>query len=183
MKAITEGKYTIESRMILNTTIHGRTELSSPYSLNDVVINNGPVSRIIDIKLEVNGETIVTYRADGLIIATPTGSTAYSMAAGGPIIQPGMAAIVVTPISSFSLNSRPLVFSSMDRLELSAGEGAEKPMLTLDGQVMVELKPEDKVVIRRADFDLKLIVFPENSFFKVLRRKLHWGVAPINEEP
>ena len=182
LDAISQENYTVESRMILKAEIEGSTNLSRPYALNDIVINNGPISRIIDIKLTVNGEMIVTYRADGLIIATPTGSTAYSMAAGGPIIQPGMQAIVVTPISSFSLNSRPLVFSSEDCLELSAGVGAEKPMLTLDGQVMVDLMPDDRVIIRRADFNMKLIVFPENSFFKVLRRKLHWGVVPNSEE-
>ena len=182
LDAIVAGNYRIESRMILKTEVKAGTTLGEPFALNDVVLNNGPISRLIDIELRVNGESIVTYRADGLIIATPTGSTAYSMAAGGPIIQPGMQAIVATPISSFSLNSRPLVFSSDDRLELTTGPGSERPTLTLDGQVMVMLKPEDEVMISRAHFDLKLVVFPESSFYKVLRRKLHWGLGPLNEE-
>ncbi|MDH3938817.1 MAG: NAD(+)/NADH kinase, partial [candidate division Zixibacteria bacterium] len=152
--------------------------LESPYALNDVVIDNGPVARLIDINLEVNGEELVTYRADGLILSTPTGSTAYSLAAGGPILHPAMRAIVVSPIAAFSLSTRPMVFSASDTLELRIGSSHEVAGLTLDGQISAPLSDTDRLIISQADFCLKVIIFPTSSFYKVLKEKLHWGISP-----
>ncbi|MEW5994787.1 MAG: NAD(+)/NADH kinase, partial [Candidatus Zixiibacteriota bacterium] len=178
LAAIAEGKYEIEERMLLKVHVEGKQQLDNPYALNDVVVDNGPISRLIDINLRVNKEDIVTYKADGLIIATPTGSTAYSLAVGGPIMHPKMEAIIAAPISSFSLNTRPMVFSSGDVLELQINSPHGVAGLTLDGQVMAPLIDTDKVVITKADFCLKLVTFPQYSFYKLLRNKLHWGMTP-----
>lgn len=178
LDAIASGEYLIEERMLLKTEIEGRPRLESPYALNDVVIDNGPVARLIDIKLAVNGEELVTYRADGLILATPTGSTAYSLAAGGPILHPTMQAIVVSPIAAFSLSTRPMVFSASDTLEIRIGSEHEVGGLTLDGQVSAPLSDTDRLKITQADFRLKVVVFPTSSFYKVLKEKLHWGISP-----
>ena len=180
LDAIVAGKYDIEERMLLETRIEGKPRLGNPYALNDVVVDNGPVARIIDINLCVNGEDLVTYKADGLILSTPTGSTAYSLAAGGPIVQPKMEAIIATPISSFSLSTRPIIFSANDVLELKIHSEHGVAGLTLDGQVMAPLIDTDKVIVTKAPFLLKIIVFPENTFYKVLKRKLHWGVSPAD---
>jgi len=178
LEAIADGDYQLEERMMLRVHIEGKRQLDNPYALNDVVVDNGPVSRLIDINLRVNKEDIVTYKADGLVIATPTGSTAYSLAVGGPIMHPKMDAIIAAPISSFSLNTRPMVFSGSDILELKIMSEHGVAGLTLDGQVTAPLMDTDKVVIARADFRLKLITFPQYSFYKLLRNKLHWGVVP-----
>ncbi|MDF1544253.1 MAG: NAD(+)/NADH kinase [bacterium] len=182
LNAIVARKYQTEYRMLLKAELANGTTLESPYALNDIVIDNGPVSRLIDINLSVNGEEVISYRADGLIIATPTGSTAYSLAVGGPILHPGMEAVVASPISSFSLSTRPMVFSSRETFEISIHSDHDQSGLTLDGQVMVGLTNNDRVKIRRAGFDVKLITFPENSFYTVLKNKLHWGHRPIAED-
>jgi NAD+ kinase len=178
LDAIAAGDFLIEERMLLKTEIEGHARLESPYALNDVVIDNGPVARLIDIKMDVNGEELVTYRADGLILATPTGSTAYSLAAGGPILHPAMQAIVVSPIAAFSLSTRPMVFSASDTLEIRIGSGHNVGGLTLDGQISAPLSEADRVIITEADFRLKIVIFPESSFYKVLKEKLHWGISP-----
>jgi len=178
LDAIVAGEYQIEERMLLKAHIAGKKELDNPYALNDVVVDHGPIARLIDINLMVNKEDIVTYKADGLVIATPTGSTAYSLAVGGPIMHPKMEAIIAAPISSFSLNTRPMVFSATDVLELKIRSEHGVAGLTLDGQVMAPLMDTDKVIITKADFRLKAITFPQYSFYKLLRNKLHWGIAP-----
>jgi len=181
LDAIAKGEYQLQERMLLKTVVEGRPKLECPYALNDVVVDNGPIARLIGIRLRVNGEELVTYKADGLILATPTGSTAYSLAAGGPILHPAMNAIVVTPIAAFSLSTRPIVFRATDRLELQIVSEHEVAGLTLDGQVTAPLIDTDRVIVTQADFRLKIVVFPEGSFYKVLKQKLHWGVSPLAE--
>ncbi len=182
LDAIVRGEYQTEYRMLLKAELSSGMTIDSPYALNDIVIDNGPVSRLIDINMTVNGEEVVSYRADGLIIATPTGSTAYSLAVGGPILHPGMEAIIASPISSFSLSTRPMVFSSRESLEISIHSDHGQAGLTLDGQIMMTLKNNDRVKIRRAGFDVKLVTFSGNSFYTVLKNKLHWGYRPIAED-
>lgn len=178
LEAVVAGKYKLDERLVLDVEVAG-AKSGHAAVLNEAVLNNGPISRLIDIDLYANGEHIVTYRADGLIIATPTGSTAYSLAAGGPIVHPRMEAIIASPISSFSLNTRPMVFSADDLIELEAGESAQSPTLALDGQVMMPLKARQRVTIKRADYRVKLIAFPGSSYYKLLRNKLHWGISPV----
>jgi len=179
LERIIKKDYEIQKRMVLQAQVKGHKEIH--YALNEVVVDNGPVSRMIDIGLRINKEEILTYRCDGLIIATPTGSTGYSLAVGGPIIHPTMEALIASPISAFSLSTRPMILRPTDELELTVGAQHKVAGITLDGQVMKELSGGDKVKIKRADIVRQFIVFPENSFYKVCRSKLHWGVAPSSE--
>ncbi|RKX25541.1 MAG: NAD(+) kinase [Candidatus Zixiibacteriota bacterium] len=181
LDAIVAGDYQIEERMLLKATVEGGQQLAQPYALNDIVVDKGAISRLIEICFRVNDENIVTYRADGIVIATPTGSTAYSLAVGGPIMHPKMMGIIASPISSFSLSTRPMVFDADDVLELTVKSEDRVVGLTLDGQVMTSLLDTARVTITRAEFTARFIIFPENSFFKVLRNKLHWGVPPLTE--
>ena len=177
LDSIIKGEYQIEKRMLLKIEANGIEEVESKYALNDVVIDNGPISRIIDINLSVNGENIITYKADGLIIATPTGSTAYSLAVGGPIMHPKMEAMIAAPVSAFSLNTRPMIFSPGDKLELKVISPDHQANITLDGQVSLPLNGSSSVTITQADYYTNFIVFPHNSFYQVLRNKLHWGYS------
>jgi NAD+ kinase len=149
-----------------------------PYALNDIVLDHGGTTRVLDINLRINGEDVVTYTADGLIISTPTGSTAYNLAVGGPIVCPHMDAMIAAPIAAFSLTTRPMIMCGGDELELSVRTPGRRAQLTLDGQVDLEVMEGEKVLISRADFNARFIVFPEISYYKLLRSKLHWGVAP-----
>ncbi|MGH8014739.1 MAG: NAD(+)/NADH kinase [Candidatus Zixiibacteriota bacterium] len=176
---IVRNDYEIQERMVLEAQINGKAERL--YALNEVVVDNRPLGRMIDIKLEVNREDILTYRCDGLIIATPTGSTGYSLSVGGPIIHPTMEAIIAAPISAFSLSTRPMILRPADILELSVGSEHKAAALTLDGQETRELKGGDTVLVKRAGFSHKFIVFPDRSFYKICRNKLHWGRTPTGE--
>jgi len=178
LDAIVAGRFKIEERILLKARIAGRDPLPMPYALNDIVLDHGGTTRVLDINLKINGEDVVTYIADGLIIATPTGSTAYNLAVGGPIVCPNMDAMIASPIAAFSLTTRPMILSGRDKLELSVTTPGRKAQLTLDGQVDIEVLEAEKVLIERADFNARFIVFPENSFYKLLRGKLHWGVLP-----
>ncbi len=175
---IVAGEYQIEERMVLKAEVDGSQDAEYPYALNDVVVDKGAISRLIEIVFKVNDQEIVQYRADGMVIATPTGSTAYSLAVGGPIMNPKMQGIIASPISSFSLSTRPMVFDPNDVLELTVKSHERVAGLTLDGQVMVPLLDTARVTISRADFTIKYIIFPDSSFYKVLRNKLHWGRPP-----
>ncbi len=176
---IIKGDYSVEKRMALTVKIDRTGE--SFHALNEAVVDNGAISRMIDIRLQVNGEDIVNYRCDGLIIATPTGSTAYSLASGGPILHPTMEAIIASPISAFSLTTRPMIFRADDALVLKVRSQHKVASLTVDGQVMRELSDGDVVSIKRADFAYQFIAFEENSFYRVCRSKLHWGVLPSGD--
>lgn len=177
LDAVEAGQYRIEERMLLQTEVAGSAS-PLPCALNDVVVSNAPVSRVIDINLRVNGEDVVTYISDGLIIATPTGSTAYSLAVGGPIMHPKMDAIIAAPISPFSLTIRPIVFDANDVLQLQVTNENRQSTLTLDGQVVVALQNSEVITVTRAKSRAKFVVLPDNSFYSVLRSKLHWGVPP-----
>lgn len=180
LDSIVKGQYTLEKRMLLKAEVNGIDTVESQYALNDIVIDNGPISRLIDINLSVNDENIVTYKADGLIISTPTGSTAYSLAVGGPIMHPRMEAMIAAPISSFSLTTRPMVFAPDDKLQVRAVT-QNQATLSLDGQVMLPLDGNPAITITRAEYYINLVVFPENSFYKVLKNKLHWGYTPFTK--
>lgn len=177
LTAVTGGKFRVEDRMLLQTEVAG-TASPLPCALNDVVVSNAPVSRVIDINLKVNGEDVVTYTSDGLILATPTGSTAYALAVGGPIMHPKMDAIIAAPISPFSLTIRPIVFDANDVLKLQVTNEQRQATLTLDGQVVVALQHNEVITVTRAKSRAKFVVLPDNSFYSVLRSKLHWGVPP-----
>ena len=144
-------------------------------ALNDAVLNKAALARIIDLELRINGEFVCNYKADGLIVATPTGSTAYSLAAGGPIIYPIVSAFVVTPICPHTLTNRPLVIPDNAKIEIGFTAGEAPIYLTLDGQVGVELHANDVVSLVAAEERLRLVRPQQKTYFSVLRDKLKWG--------
>jgi NAD+ kinase len=144
-------------------------------ALNDAVLNKAALARIIDLELRVNGEFVNTFKADGLIVATPTGSTAYSLSAGGPIMYPIVSAFVITPICPHTLTNRPLVIPDSAKVEIGFAAGEAPIYLTLDGQVGVELQANDVVALNAADEKLRLVRPHGKSYFSVLRDKLKWG--------
>jgi NAD+ kinase len=176
---VAKNDYRVEKRLVLKTEILGGNNLQYPYALNDVVIDKGAVSRVINLSLYADDEYISSYTADGLIVATPTGSTAYSLAVGGPILNPMMNAIIVSPISAFSLTSRPLVFPPDVAIEVRIRSEHGKALLTIDGQVATHFSPTGSIRVSRADHCVKFITFEESSFYDILRRKLHWGKLPV----
>ncbi len=176
---VLEGRCELADRMMLQCTLERDGEvLLETVALNDAVISRTALSRIITIDLHVDGELVTTYRADGLIVATPVGSTAHSLAAGGPILYPELEGMVVTPICPHTLSNRPIVLPPGLRLSMAAREFAQPPSMTADGQVSRELQEGDLVRLRRADCPLRLIRTGRNTFFETLRTKLDWRGQP-----
>ena len=175
LEAYLSGRMAIEERMLLSARVVRNGQAVCEYAaLNDVVITKSAMSRIIDLAVSVEGRYATAYRADGLIISTPTGSTAYSLSAGGPILFPTMDAVVLTPICSHTLTNRPIVVPGTDRIEVTLLADQEV-MATMDGQVGVGLRGGDTVEIRKAASRIRLVRFPQKDFFSVLRTKLKWG--------
>lgn len=175
LEAYLAGQMTIEERMLLAARVVRNGQPVCEYAaLNDVVITKSAMSRIIDLSVSVDGRYATAYRADGLIISTPTGSTAYSLSAGGPILFPTMDAVVLTPICSHTLTNRPIVLPGADRIEVTLLADQEV-MATVDGQVGVGLRERDTVEVRKAASRIRLVRFPQKDFFSVLRTKLKWG--------
>jgi len=169
------GRMAVEERMLLRAeTIRNGQTLFAHVALNDVVITKSAMSRIINLAVSVESQYATAYRADGLIISTPTGSTAYCLSAGGPILFPVMDAIVLTPIASHTLTNRPIVLPGTHRIEVTLKTDQET-MLTLDGQVGLPLHEGDVVAVAKASTRIKLLRFPHKDFFGVLRTKLKWG--------
>lgn len=149
--------------------------LNSFLALNDVVLNKGAIARILDFDLRVNGEKVSTYKSDGLIVSTPTGSTAYSLAAGGPIVTPSVEAFIVSPICAHTLTHRPLVVPDTVKIEVTVKSLREAAYLTVDGQVGIAAHSEDVVRMRKADSYVELVRPPATPYFEVLQKKLKWG--------
>ena len=165
------GEDTISPRMMLESTCRGKADLT----LNDVVINKTAKARMIQFGISVDGREIATLRADGLIVATPTGSTAYSLSAGGPILQPHVPAIVLTPICPHTLSFRPTVISSAARVRIDLRTPGEEVYLTLDGQRGGKMEDDDAVEIRKSALVLNLVTSPKRHYFGLLQEKLRWG--------
>jgi len=173
LEALLRGEMVIEERMLLATRVcRGGEVVGQWLALNDAVITKGAVSRIINLSVSIEGQHAVLYRADGLIVSTPTGSTAYSLSAGGPILYPTMDGIVLTPICSHTLTNRPIVVPGAHRVEVTLMTSQEV-MLTVDGQVGFGLREHDVVELGRAPSTIRLVRF--KNFFSVLRTKLKWG--------
>jgi NAD+ kinase len=161
--------------MMLTARVTRQGERLSEYvALNDVVITKSAMSRIINLDVSIQGQFATAYRADGLIVSTPTGSTAYCLSAGGPIVFPTMDAVVLTPICSHTLTNRPIVLPGGHPIDVTL-QSDQDVMLTLDGQVGFHLKRGDRVEIRQAGARIRLLRFPQKHFFSVLRTKLKWG--------
>jgi len=176
LEAVFAGRCTIEQRIMLEVAVrHGERSRGPFVVLNDAVINKAALARMIEMEASVDGAYLTTYRADGLIVATPTGSTAYSLAAGGPIIYPDMEAVVITPICPHTLTNRSLVVPDRVTVEVAIHSGEQDIHLTLDGQVGIELAPSDRVLIRKSPARTRLVHCPDSEWFGVLRQKLKWG--------
>ncbi len=174
---IFKGNFTINERMMLKASIYRSGEKISSYSvLNDVVINKGTLARIIELKTSINDNFVTKYRADGLIVATPTGSTAYSLAAGGPIIYPELNCIILTPICPHTLTNRPIVVSGDDIITVELNSLDNDVMITLDGQVGFSLRDEDIVKIEKDEKKTLILTSPRKNYFETLRTKLKWGL-------
>ena len=175
LEAVTSGSCPFEERSVLDCTAHRRQEtLAHHFALNDVVVNKSAISRLADFDLLIDGAFVFNYKADGVIIATPTGSTAYSLAAGGPVLMPSVTSFVVTPVCPHALTHRPLVVPDKAQIELRVETGAEEAYLSIDGQVGVPLRQGDRVLCQRAAHTIKLMRV-RKTFFDVLRNKLKWG--------
>ncbi|MDP2703376.1 MAG: EAL domain-containing protein, partial [Candidatus Rokubacteria bacterium] len=175
VEAYLGGRMAIDERMMLAARVMRRGQSVGEYAaLNDVVITKSAMSRIINLAVSVDGQFATAYRADGLSISTPTGSTAYCLSAGGPIVFPTMPAVVLTPICSHTLTNRPIVLPADQRIEVTL-QSDQDVMLTLDGQVGFALKEADVVAVHQAAARIRLLRFPQKHFFSVLRTKLKWG--------
>jgi NAD+ kinase len=177
------GRLEVESRVMLETKVlRSGDEVCRFQVLNDVVINKGTLARIIDLDVAINEEFLTTFRADGLIISTATGSTAYNLSAGGPILYPTMETFILTPICPFTLTNRPIIIPDTSVIQIKMGtESEETVILTFDGQVGFELHYGDKVIISKSVENIKLFRPPDHSYFNILRTKLMWGGTTYNK--
>ncbi len=177
LEDIFRGNFKINERMMLKATLFRGGEKISSYSvLNDVVINKGALARIIELKTSINNVFVTKYRADGLIVSTPTGSTAYSLAAGGPIVHPELNCIILSPICPHTLTNRPLVVSGDDIIFVQLNSLDNDVMITLDGQVGFSLRDEDIIRIEKDEKKTLILTTPKKNYFEVLRNKLKWGL-------
>lgn len=176
LESVLKGNFQTENRMLLIAHVHRHEERIADYSVvNDVVINKGALARIIKFEMHINGSFVCNYRADGLIISTPMGSTAYSLSAGGPIVHPVLNSIIITPICAHSLTNRPLVVPDDSRIKVIIRETNGEVFLTLDGQVGFSIDSGDVIEVRKADEQLKVIKSPLRNYYEILRTKLRWG--------
>jgi len=186
LAAVVEGKHELEERLALEVRVPDTCVPDGTptfYGVNDAVLHKSGFARLIRLRLWADEEEVGHYSADGIIIATATGSTAYSLSAGGPIVVPSMDGLVATPISPHTLAVRPVVFPGTTRLTVELLSGVDELALTVDGQTGCRLSVGDRVDVVRSEHPLRLVRLPGHSFFAVLRRKLRWGdVRPIQED-
>jgi NAD+ kinase len=176
LEIILAGAYRTEERVRLSVDLRRGDELlMHSRALNELVVNKTAMARIIDIEARMNGQLISQFRADGLIISTPTGSTAYNLSAGGPVVYPSMNALVVTPICPFRLSDRPIVVPDDATIEVSLQTPDEEVYMTLDGQVGHPIEAGDRILIRKSSTTFKIVQPANRNYFDVLREKLRWG--------
>jgi NAD+ kinase len=173
---LSRGDYRREPRTVLSLSKRGID--GETYAVNEVTVDRGREYRAVELKLEANGQLVCRYVADGLIVATPTGSTAYALSAGGPVTVPQLRALVVAPVAPHTLAQRPIVFPDDVVLRVTSEEPKVEIAVTVDGQRTTGLRYHESCEIRRAPFNLELVRFPERDFYSLVRTKLHWGVDP-----
>jgi len=172
-----QGRASVQSRMALDATLRRDGATLATYScLNDVVLNKSAMARIIEVRVEVGGDWLTDMRADGLIVATPTGSTAYNLSAGGPILAPGVDGIILVPICPHTLTMRPIVLDGSHPVDITLLRGSEEVFLTADGQTGSPVKVGDCVRVMRAPKGVPLVTSPHRSYFALIREKLGWGL-------
>lgn len=175
---VLDGDYQLDERMMLRATLHKESQEKTEaqcIALNDAVISKGPFSRMISLESYIDDEHVATYRADGLIVSTPSGSTAYSLSAGGPIVHPGLDALILTPICPHTLTLRSHIVSAESHISIIVKAAHSNIMLTIDGQEAFDLCPGSIVEVEKADQTIKLIRSCKRSYYEILRTKLKWG--------
>lgn len=182
LEKIINGSVSVENRMMLKTRItrdvRGLQPTEYRYALNEVVISKGTLDRVMQLSTRANQDFITTYKADGLIFSTPTGSTAYNLSAGGPLVYPGLASILVTPICPFMLSSRPILLPPETRLSTCIDNGpGYSAKIIIDGQSDWDMQEGEILEIEVAEHPLLLITSPHRDYFSILRNKLHWGIT------
>ena len=176
LESVLTGDYRIDTRVRVAVDLYRSGEMvMHQRALNDVVINKSALARIIEIEARMNGMLISGFRADGLIVSTPTGSTAYNLSAGGPVVYPSMNALVIAPICPFTLSDRPIVVPDDCVIELRLRTPNEEVVLTLDGQFGLPIQTEDRILIRKSLTTFKIVQPKNRNYFEVLREKLRWG--------
>ncbi len=181
MHRLIDGRYVVEKRMTIAADVVVNGEKRHLVALNDFVINKARPLRMINIRVMVDSAYLNTYSADGLIISSPTGSTAYNLAVNGPIIVPTLDAMVINPISPHSLTARPVVIPATSKIQIEPGDDQEGLMLSSDGQIELDLTDRSMIEITRGEYPINLVVWKERTFYDVLRRKLQWGSDPRNQ--
>jgi len=173
---VVQGDFVTDERVVLNASVIRRGERMAEFIvLNDAVINKGALARIIDLETTINGEYLTTFKSDGLILSTPTGSTAYNLSAGGPIVYPSLHCIIITPICPHTLTNRPIMIPDDVEIRATLKTKQQEVILTLDGQQGFTLEFEDVVEVKKAEGHIFLIKSPYRHYFEVLREKLKWG--------
>ena len=172
---VAKGHYVLEERIFVNAAIENNGSQIEQVALNDFVITNSQSHRMLNATIYVDDHMVGNYRSDGLIIATPTGSTAYSLSAGGPIVTPKVDSLIITPTAAHTLTSRPLVIPADSKVTLSFPNFNDSIQFIADGQIHEYLEPSCKIVISKSDYSVKLIDFKDTDYFETLRKKMGWG--------
>jgi NAD+ kinase len=176
LEKVLAHEFSLDERLMLRASIHRHGEdVARATVLNDVVVSKGTLARMIALQVTVDGQFVTSLRGDGVIVSTPTGSTAYSLSSGGPIMHPSVQALIITPICPHTLTHRPLLIPGNASVEVTLISRDEGAMTTFDGQVVVSMTQGDTVTIRASDHRTQLIRFPDRTYYEVLRKKLKWG--------
>ena len=182
LEAILRGEYKTDERLFLEARVWRKEKVVDTFQvLNDVVINKGALARIIELKTSVDQEYLTTFRADGLIISTPTGSTGYSLSAGGPIVYPSLQSIIITPICPHTMTNRPIIVPKEATITVTLCSADQEVFLTLDGQVGFKMELRDRVEVKKGEGFVRLIKSPSRGYFEVLRQKLMWGADIVSK--
>jgi NAD+ kinase len=185
LRRFAAGEYVVEPRMTLDARVIGAdgAERARWRALNDVVLHKGGFARVVTLAVQANGETVAHYSADGVVLATPTGSTAYNLSAGGPVVFPTLETIILTPVSAHTLALRALVLPPTAEITLRVEDGPEELLVTVDGQVGATFSKGETLAVRRSAHPVPIVRFPEGSFFATMREKLQWGGLLDRDEP
>jgi NAD+ kinase len=182
LEAILHGAYKTDERMLLEARVWRKKKVVDTFTvLNDVVINKGALARIIELETSVDQAHLTTFRSDGLIICTPTGSTGYSLSAGGPIVYPSLHSIIITPICPHTMTNRPIIVPKEATINVTLCSMDQEVFLTLDGQVGFKMELHDRVEIKKGEGFIRLIKSPSRGYFEVLRQKLMWGADIVSK--
>ena len=177
LEKIVAGDFHYEERIMIDVKIvRGEETIATHTALNDIVINRKALARMVKVEATIDGAFVNEYTADGLIVATPTGSTAYNLAANGPIVHPSLTALIISPVCPHTLSNRPVVIPDKVALELRLAPGRiDKAVISIDGQVGYEIAPKDRIIIRRSKQVTRVILSPNKNYYQILREKLKWG--------